>query len=232
GADHEGAVRAHDPRVGMIGGSYGGQIQFATAAVDARLDTIIPSITWNDLSYSLAPNTLDQGPGLSGPVPGVSKLTWTTLLSAAGFFTPVQYEAYRNDPALLEGCPNFMPEVCEGLAQGITTGTVDTHVADTFRGTSVSSYVDEVTVPVLLMQGEQDTLFDLREAVATYRSLREQGTEVKMVWQRSGHSSGGSVPGDSPGESWDPDTQYQVTRQPAWLDHYLKAAPVPTGPRL
>jgi hypothetical protein len=32
----------HDPRVGMIGGSYGGQIQFATAATDSRVDTLCP----------------------------------------------------------------------------------------------------------------------------------------------------------------------------------------------
>src|SRR3954451_7268939 len=40
-----------DPRVGMIGGSYGGQIQFAIAGLDRRLDAIVPQITWNDLSY-------------------------------------------------------------------------------------------------------------------------------------------------------------------------------------
>src|SRR5689334_8336746 len=51
----------YDPRVGMVGGSYGGQIQFAAAAVEQeagtkRLDAIVPQITWNDLSYSLDPN--------------------------------------------------------------------------------------------------------------------------------------------------------------------------------
>ena len=44
-----------DPRVGMIGGSYGGQIQYAVASQDPRIDTIVPIITWNDLTYSLAP---------------------------------------------------------------------------------------------------------------------------------------------------------------------------------
>ncbi|HEY0559278.1 MAG TPA: CocE/NonD family hydrolase, partial [Frankiaceae bacterium] len=39
----------HDPRVGMVGGSYGGEVQFAAASVDRRLDTIVPLITWNDL---------------------------------------------------------------------------------------------------------------------------------------------------------------------------------------
>src|SRR5690242_5358675 len=53
--DHAGVAQTYDPRVGMIGGSYGGGIQFATAAVDSRLDTIVPLITWNDLSYSLDP---------------------------------------------------------------------------------------------------------------------------------------------------------------------------------
>jgi hypothetical protein len=51
---------AHDPRVGMVGGSYGGQVQFATAAPDSRVDTLVPLITWNDLRYSLAPNNTAQ----------------------------------------------------------------------------------------------------------------------------------------------------------------------------
>src|SRR4051812_54539 len=36
----------NDPRVGMSGSSYGGGIQLATAAVDGRLDAIIPDVTW------------------------------------------------------------------------------------------------------------------------------------------------------------------------------------------
>ncbi len=53
---HDGRHYAFDPRVGMIGGSYGGEVQFAAAEQDPRLDTIVPIITWNDLTYSLAPN--------------------------------------------------------------------------------------------------------------------------------------------------------------------------------
>ena len=56
---HDGVSRRHDPRVGMVGGSYGGQVQFAVAGIDPRVDTIVPIITWNDLSYSLAPNNTD-----------------------------------------------------------------------------------------------------------------------------------------------------------------------------
>jgi ABC-2 type transport system ATP-binding protein len=42
-----------DPRVGMVGGSYGGAIQFITAAADCRVDAIVPQIAWNSLVNSL-----------------------------------------------------------------------------------------------------------------------------------------------------------------------------------
>ena len=42
-----------DPRVGMVGVSYGGGIQLVTAAVDCRVDAIVPSWAWHSLSTSL-----------------------------------------------------------------------------------------------------------------------------------------------------------------------------------
>ncbi|MBS1837398.1 MAG: alpha/beta hydrolase [Actinobacteria bacterium] len=42
-----------DPRVGMVGGSYGGGIQFVTAAIDCRIDAIVPIIAWHSLVTSL-----------------------------------------------------------------------------------------------------------------------------------------------------------------------------------
>ena len=46
------------PVVGMTGGSYGGGIQFATAAYDKRIKAIVPVITWNNLNWSLWPNSV------------------------------------------------------------------------------------------------------------------------------------------------------------------------------
>ena len=42
-----------DPRVGMVGGSYGGGIQLVTAAIDCRVDAIVPTIAWHSLGTSL-----------------------------------------------------------------------------------------------------------------------------------------------------------------------------------
>ncbi|MDX6638719.1 MAG: hypothetical protein QOJ01_2230, partial [Solirubrobacterales bacterium] len=74
----DGRHHRFDPRVGMIGGSYGGQIQFAAAGIDPRIDTIIPIITWNDLSYSLAPNNTSLRHGVSYRTPGIEKFEWTS----------------------------------------------------------------------------------------------------------------------------------------------------------
>jgi len=44
------------PRVGMVGESYGGGIQFAAAEQDCRIDAIAPTIAWNSLTTSLWKN--------------------------------------------------------------------------------------------------------------------------------------------------------------------------------
>ena len=45
--------RPGDARVGMAGWSYGGGIQFVTAAQDCRVDVLAPGIAWNSLITSL-----------------------------------------------------------------------------------------------------------------------------------------------------------------------------------
>lgn len=44
------------PRVGMVGESYGGGIQFAAAERDCRIDAIAPTIAWHSLATSLDKN--------------------------------------------------------------------------------------------------------------------------------------------------------------------------------
>ena len=42
-----------DPRMGMAGAAYGGGIQLVTAAIDCRVDAIVPQIAWHSLGTSL-----------------------------------------------------------------------------------------------------------------------------------------------------------------------------------
>jgi predicted acyl esterase len=229
---HDGRHRKHDPRVGMVGGSYGGQVQFAVAGIDPRVDTIVPIITWNDLSYSLAPNntsfTTPDGQGVRYGTPGTEKIGWTSLFFGVGIADGIQYAS--TDPSRNVGCPNFADQACPAKAQMDALGYPDQGTLDLARHASVSSYMSRIRIPTLLAQGEDDTLFDLQEAAATYRALRRQGTPVKMIWQSWGHSGGGTP---APGEldMAHPATSYEGQRVAAWFAHYLKGREVSTGPR-
>jgi ABC-2 type transport system ATP-binding protein len=64
--------RPGDPRVGMIGGSYGGGIQLVTAALDCRVDAIVPVIAWHSLVTSLFKNDTYKS-GWSGVLLGVAR---------------------------------------------------------------------------------------------------------------------------------------------------------------
>jgi ABC-2 type transport system ATP-binding protein len=226
--DHAGRRSTFDPRVGMVGGSYGGQVQYAAASVDPRIDTIIPLITWMDLSYSLSPNNTSQvGDGVSTSTPGAAKLVWALGFSGLGVLNGVQNAP--TDPNRLVGCPNFASFVCPALITAATTGTLDATATRNLRHASLSSYVDKVTIPTLIMQGQTDTLFNLNEGVAAYRALKKQGTPVKMVWFNGGHS-GPNAPGEVDFTDPDPATQHLAKRVADWFDHYLKGTSASTGP--
>lgn len=228
--DHHGNASTHDPRVGMIGTSYGGGVQFAAAATDPRIDTIVPMNTWNDLSYSLTPNGTSVTSGVSTSVPGAAKVLYSSLFFASGVINP-RAVGYLEDPARAASCPNYLPFVCTAFAQATVLGTVDPQVTETFRAHSVVSYIDRINVPVLLAQGQQDTLFDLNEAAATYEALRARGVETKMIWHSWGHSHRAPAPGEFSHTAPDPNTQYETGRIFDWFDHYLKNTGVDTGPQ-
>jgi dienelactone hydrolase len=224
--DHLGQASTNDPRVGMIGGSYGGGNQFATASVDPRVDTIVPIITWNDLPYSLNPNNTAQSPGVTPTTPGATKLFWGLGFSALGLTGDLQNGQIPGDPL---ACPNFADWVCPALALAGTTGYFDAAATTAAHHASVASYLPKIKIPTLLVQGENDTLFNLNEAIATYQALKAQGTPVKMIWQSWGHS-GGPAAGEVDLSNPDPVAQYETGRFLAWFDHYLKGANVSTGP--
>jgi predicted acyl esterase len=217
---HDGKKHAGDVRVGMVGGSYGGEIQFAVAGIDPRLDTIIPLITWNDLAYSLAPNntSLPSSTSVSYATPGTEKIDWTTLFFGVGIADGIQATVATSDPTRVGPCPNFADEACVAKAQMDALGYPDPTTIAFARNASVASYIDKITIPTLLGQGQADTLFNLHEATATYTALKARKVPVKMIWQQWGHSHG-PVPGEF--DLAKPDTNYEGRVITAWFDHYL-----------
>jgi ABC-2 type transport system ATP-binding protein len=223
---HDGQTYPNDPRVGMVGGSYGGQIQYAIAGQDPRLDTIIPEITWNDLSYSLAPNNTSQTSGVTYGTPGIEKFDWVSLFFGLGIVNGVN-PGFQNDPARNVGCPNFDNRACTAKAQMDLLGYPNEATLALARHASVASYADKIRIPTLISQGQADTLFNLQESVATYKSLRANGVPAKLVWKRQGHSGAGA-PGEQ--DHAKPETTYLGRTYLEWFDYYLRG--IGDGPKL
>jgi len=219
---HDGHPHANDPRVGMIGGSYGGEIQFSVAGQDPRVDAIVPQITWNDLAYSLAPNNTDFAKGVSYNTPGTEKTEWTSLFFAVGVGDTVTGPPAGGPPdqTHLGPCPNFDDRACQAKAQMDAMGYPQQSTIDLARHASVVSYMQNIRIPTLLAQGQADTLFNTEEAVATYKALRAQNTPVKMIWKYSGHSDSTNRPGES--DETNPETTYLGRTYLEWFDYYLK----------
>jgi len=215
-----------DPRVGMIGGSYGGDVQFSTAAIDPRVDTLVPIITWNDLAYSLAPNNNAPNFVHSDVEPGAEKVDWASLFFADGMAGVPANLQTNGVPS--PTCPGFDPAVCEAFANAAATGYTDPTTSAFLRHTSMVDYHQHLHLPVMLMQGEGDTLFNINEAVANYDELRAQGYPVKLVIQSWGHSDSTPAPGEV---SYESTAQgYETLLIQDWFAKYLKHQDVNTGP--
>ncbi|MFB7368724.1 CocE/NonD family hydrolase [Streptomyces sp. NPDC056222] len=209
---------AGDPRVGMVGGSYGGAIQLATASVDPRLDALVPLITWNDLAYSLAPNGADRA------TPGVFKWQWANGFYLMGEGQPLLVPSL--DPSRINrlGCLHFVTDACDTvrlLNSGRYRDADTKKMLDFARSVSPVSYLDRVKAPTLIVQGQADSLFNLNEAQDTYERLQARGVETKMIWQSWGHS-GGQAPGELDLGQGNLESSYVGQRVLAWFDRYLR----------
>ena len=208
---------AGDPRVGMIGGSYGGQIQYAVAKQDPRIDAIIPIITWNDLTYSLAPGN-------------VAKKQWIDLFFGAGISSGAQNATA--DPETHALLPQLRRPGLHRRDRAEHRRATPTRPRRRSPSTPPSPATSSsVKAPTLLVQGQKDTLFNLNEAVATYRSLQAQKTPVKMVWQSWGHSGSNPVPGELDFGAESLRDSYLGNRFLNWMNHYVRGiSSASTGP--
>jgi predicted acyl esterase len=215
-----------DPRLGMIGGSYGGGIQFSTASIDARVDAIVPVITWNDLAYSLAPENNAPNFRFADTTPGVLKWQWTSLFFGDGMSEPLQHAT--TTPVPPSTCPGFDPAVCQEYLQSSALGYPSASVIATLRSDSMVRFYEHVHAPALLMQGEADTLFNIDEAVANYYELKSQGVPVKLVLQSWGHSN--STPAAGELSYISTLHGYETLLVQDWFGKYLKHQNISTGP--
>jgi ABC-2 type transport system ATP-binding protein len=165
---------AGDPRAGMTGSSYGGGVQWVSAAIDRRIDAITPTVAWHSLVSSLYKGeTFKAGWGSilcgTGAAEGVS----------TGLVNPRGIETGSMDPHMYSICQS-------GLGTGRISDADRDWLADRGPGTT---WTRLVRAPTLVLHGNADTLFTLAEAIENFRVLRSNGVPSRMLWFCGGHGT-------------------------------------------
>ncbi|WP_245818850.1 alpha/beta fold hydrolase [Haloechinothrix alba] len=91
-------------------------------------------------------------------------------------------------------CGRFAADVCRAYTGLATTGTADDQARELLERASPASVADDITIPTLLVQGTQDTLFGLGQAEANARRITEAGGDVSVIWYAGGHDGGAPGP--------------------------------------
>jgi ABC-2 type transport system ATP-binding protein len=147
-----------DPRMGMVGGSYGGGIQWVSAAQDPRIDAIVPTIAWNTLNEALYPDA-------------AFKTSWASLLLLD----------------LVQSGARINPQLYSGVVLGDLFGVLTQSQQDLLTSSGPAQTVSNITAPALIIQGTVDDLFTLQQAMTNANLLTQAGTPVNMIWYCGGH---------------------------------------------
>ena len=205
-----------DPVIGFAGASYGGAVSLVAAALDPRIDAVVPAFTWNSLVQALFPQQAVTGAPASladvpAGQPGVFKQRWASLFFLSGSSGGGGGE---NGDAL---CGRFDRTLCRAYLRTAQTGRPDAELVRLLRASGPAGLLARVHAPTLLIQGEQDTLFPLDQADANLRGLPTE-TPGRMRWVAGGHDASISVTD-------------QLASIEAWFGRYLKAdsSPVDTS---
>jgi hypothetical protein len=223
--------------IGATGGSYGGGLSMALAALRNRkmlpdgslvpwtspdgtplsLAAAAPEIPWTDLAYSLMPNghTLDyvaDAPYLARNRIGVMKESFVSGLYAAGAATGT-YAPPGTDPDA--DLTNWFALINAGEPYDTNPLAID--IVDEITTHHSSYYVDHsiAPAPLLISNGWTDDLFPPDEALRFYNRTRTEhpGAPMSLFFLDYGHQRGQNRSGD---------IAILEAKQRAWFDHYLR----------
>jgi predicted acyl esterase len=228
-----------DPqRIGAAGGSYGGGMSMALAALKDRtmlpdgrlipwtspkqglpmkLAAAAPDIPWTDLSYALQPNgrnldyLTDNAYGTRVGVPKTTFVAGLFALGAAGAnYAPPGYDADA-DLTKWFGLTNA------GDAALIDDNPLTIDVLQELQEHHSSYYIPPTTAPapLLISNGWTDDLFPADEAIRFYNRTRSAypDTPISLFFLDYGHQRG---------QGKAKDTAVLKARQVEWFERYLK----------
>ena len=167
-----------DPRLGAVGGSYGGGYQFVGAYEHLRyrgkpvFDALAPEITWNSLKGSLAPDN-------------VARTEWAAALSAAALPSdalPRNVYVALTEAAVTGTWPDGRGPTGENLDVFFKHNGPAWHVSQGRR----------LDIPVLFGQGTTDGLFPLEQGLTNWRTAITAKARKKSIFV--GYNGGHVLP--------------------------------------
>ena len=169
--------KSGDPRVAIMGSSYGGANALMTASQDARIDAVIADITWSDLQNDLFPQSV-EGAKESGPF----KKVW-----AGSFFSAVSLQS-----AYLGECGSFTQVWCDAYQNAVINTAPSVKEQALLASVSPRYFAKTISAPTLLTQGQADSLFPLSESSKTAAIIKaaHPQTPLAMIWHAGGHDGG------------------------------------------
>lgn len=234
--------------VGTIGLSYGGGFQLPLAALDPRIDAIIPVAAWNDLLYSLLPGN------------GV-KLSWDGLLCAAADGAYINSLPASSPAGSAQATP-LVQTLCNTIGpQNPSADTIRTRqdlinavssplaqprpvsgdeLVNFFFSHSMAAFQQAQAqnlawggssnpypgaqpplrkIPALFLQGNRDNLFNMTEAYWNAQYFGAAGGDVRVITTEGGHMN--PLAGQTEGTA-NCGGVVGVDAMLAWFNHYLK----------
>jgi ABC-2 type transport system ATP-binding protein len=190
-----------DPRLGMAGYSYAGDIQIVASAIDRRIDATAPAWVWHTIVEAFYRD-------------GAFKDGWGSAVLGLGA------SAFAYGGGLDAHVQNF-------LQDGVTTGAPKAEDLAYWRARDRAPLLERITAPALFLQSTNDTLYPPEQAAADYAVLRRRGVPVKMMW----FCQTGNVSGHGVCPNGSDDDSRTTKAEIAWFDRYLKQDPkADTGP--
>ena len=208
-----------DPRVALVGASYGGGLALIGGALDPRVDAVVAITAWHDLAAALAPNA--TGGSATGPL----KIGWTSLLFTARTLPGGVEDALAGalagpapvapaPPVTVDRCGRFAPDVCALADRAAVDGVLDVDARRVLASASLAT-LPARAVPTLLVQGRDDTLFGVDAALANALALDAAGAPVRVRLAAGGHGAVGTSASQGT----------LAAEVDAWLDRWLLDRP-------
>jgi ABC-2 type transport system ATP-binding protein len=197
----------HDD-IGQWGASYGGGQAWALAASgDPAVRTVVPTDTWTDFYQALLPNDVLLLTYVNGfYVTGYDPTAWLVNGATSG------------NPSGAK--PNLTQNYSQELHRWIAEANTGADVGDLKSGLdarSVMYRIEDIHIPVFIVQGSNDGLFSENQALAAYQALTARGIPARLYVGGLGHPP-------SNGSTSSPEAVHVEAEILAWFDHYLKGS--------